>query len=75
MNGKHRWWGFTKVIDRNDLAYENITHIAWNLFIPDAKHDDYIVENEFIQKFLDEKISSSREMINAQELTLIYQND
>ena len=31
--------------------------------------------NEFIQKVLNDKISSSREMRDAQELTLVYQNE
>jgi uncharacterized protein (DUF1330 family) len=75
MNGKHRWWGFTKIIDRNENAYENITHIAWNIGIPNAVHDDYMVENEFIQQVLTDKMNSSREMLNAQELTLVHKSD
>ena len=75
MNGKHRWWGFTKVIERNEDAYEQISHIAWNIPIPGATHDPYIVGNEFVQKVIEDKMNSSREMINSQELTLIYQND
>ena len=74
-NGKHKWWGFTRIINRSDKAYKNLTHIAWNMYVPDAEHDDYVVENEFIQKVLNDKISSSREMRGAQELTLVYQND
>jgi len=74
-NGKHKWWGFTRIINRSDKAYKNLTHIAWNMYVPDAQHDDYVVENEFIQKVLNDKISSSREMRGAQELTLVYQND
>ena len=50
MNGKHRWWAFTKVINRNDQAYKEISHIAWNIFIPDAEFDDRLIENEFVQK-------------------------
>ena len=69
MNGKHRWWAFTKVINRNDQAYKEISHIAWNIFIPGAEFDDRLIENEFVQKVLNDKISSSREMRNAQELT------
>ena len=75
MNGKHRWWAFTKVINRNDQAYKEISHIAWNIFIPDAEFDERVVENEFVQKVLSDKISSSREMRNAQELTLVYQSN
>lgn len=75
MNGKHRWWGFTKVVERNEDAYEQISHIAWNIPIPGATHDPYIVGNEFVQKVIEDKMNSSREMINSQELTLIYQND
>ena len=73
MNGK-RWWAFTKVINRNDQAYK-ISHIAWNIFIPGAEFDERVVENEFVQKVLSDKISSSREMRNAQELTLVYQSN
>ena len=43
--------------------------------IPNAQHDNYVVENEFVQKVLSDKINSSREMRSVQELTLIYQND
>ena len=75
MNGKHRWWGFTKVVDRNKKAYESVSHIAWNIPIPNEEHDEYMVANEFVQKVLEDKISSSREMINSQELTLVYKND
>ena len=75
MNGKHRWWGFTKVIDRNENAYESVSHIAWNIPIPNLEHDEYMVANEFVQKVLEDKISTSREMINSQELTLVYKND
>ena len=75
MNGKNRWWGFTKVIDRNENAYENVSHIAWNIPIPNLEHDEYMVANEFVQKVLEDKITSSREIINSQELTLVYKND
>ena len=74
-NGKHKWWGFTRIINRNENAYKNLTHIAWNMNIPNTQHDNYVVENEFVQKVLSDKINSSREMRNAQELTLVYQND
>ena len=75
MNGKHRWWGFTKIIDRNENAYENITHIAWNIGIPNAEHNDYMIENEFVQQVLTDKMNSSREMLNGQELTLVHKSD
>ena len=64
-----------KVVERNEDAYEQISHIAWNIPIPGATHDPYIVGNEFVQKVIEDKMNSSREMINSQELTLIYQND
>ena len=74
MNGKHRWWAFTKIINRNDEAYDNITHVAWNIGIPNVKHDPYVRENEFIEKVLSDKISSSRESLGGQELTLMYRS-
>ena len=75
MNGKHRWWAFTKIINRNDNAYKELTHIAWNIFVPNSEFDERVVENEFVQKVLTEKINSSREMRNPQELTLVYQSN
>ena len=74
-NGKHKWWGFTKVIDRNENAYEQISHITWNIPVEGAKFSDYFVENDFITKVLSDKVGSSRQMMNSQELTLVYQND
>ena len=26
--GNMRWWGFTKIIDRNDKAYKDVTHFT-----------------------------------------------
>jgi len=37
-NGKHKWWGFTRIINRSDKAYKNLTHIAWNIYVPDASY-------------------------------------
>jgi len=72
MKGQHRWWAFTKVIDRNENAYENITHITWNVPVENAKRDDFFVQNDFITKKLGEVVQNSREMMKAQELTLVY---
>jgi hypothetical protein len=30
-DGNVKWWGFTKVIDRNDQAIEQITHFTWRI--------------------------------------------
>ena len=54
---------------------KKLTHIAWNIYVPNSEFDDRVVENEFVQKVLTEKINSSREMRNPQELTLVYQSN
>ncbi len=54
---------------------KKLTHIAWNIYVPNSEFDERVVENEFVQKVLTEKINSSREMRNPQELTLVYQNN
>ena len=74
-NGNHKWWGFTKVIDRNENAYEQISHITWNIPVEGAKFSDYFVENEFITKVLSDKVGSSRQMNPGSELTLVYQSE
>ena len=74
-NGNHKWWGFTKVIDRNENAYEQISHITWNIPVEGAKFSDYFVENDFITKVLSDKVGSSRQMNPGSELTLVYQSE
>ena len=74
-NGNHKWWGFTKVIDRNENAYEEISHMTWNIPVKGAKFSDYFVENDFITKVLSDKVVNSRQMNPGSELTLVYQSE
>ncbi len=74
-SGNHKWWGFTKVIDRNENAYKQISHITWNIPVEGGKFSNYFIENEFITKVLTDKVNSSRQMSGSSELTLVYQND
>ena len=74
-NGNHNWWGFTKVIDRNENAYEEISHMTWNVPVKGAKFSDYFVENDFITKVLSDKVVNSRQMNPGSELTLVYQSE
>ena len=31
MNGNMMWWGLTKIIDRSDSAYKDVTHFTWRV--------------------------------------------
>ena len=72
MKGNHRWWGFTKIIDRSENALGFTTHAAWNIGF-DGK------TVEFPQDFVSQKIISitgaARKMYNPVQLELIYVAD
>jgi len=69
MNGDHRWWGFSKVINRNDNALTISTHTAWNMFI-DGKELGW--PEDFASRKIMEITPQARKMYNPIQLTLVY---
>ena len=72
MNGDHRWWGFSKVINRNDNALTISTHTAWNMFI-DGKQP--VWPEDFVSRKIMEITPQARKMYNPIQLTLVYVAD
>ena len=69
MDGNHRYWEFTKTIDKNENALDIATHSAWNLFMPDK---DLNMPQDFASQKIMEITPDAREMYNPITFTLIY---
>lgn len=69
MKGNHRFWGFSRIIDRNEAAYAAPTHNSWNMFI-DGK--ELARPDDFVSRKIFELTSEVRKMYTPQELTLVY---
>ena len=69
MKGNHRYWGFSKIIDRSENALTFGTHSAWNIGIEGK-------QLEFPQDFVSQKImeitDNARKMYNATTFELVY---
>lgn len=70
LRNNHRWWAVTKIVDRNDLAYQNATHFVWNIPIKDPK--PFIEEEDYKSNKLQSMMDEFRQMSPASELTLVY---
>jgi hypothetical protein len=69
MKGNHRFWRFSRIIDRNEAAYEALTHNAWNMLI-DGK--ELAMPDDFVSRKIFGLTSEVRKMYTPQELTLVY---
>jgi len=72
MNGDHRWWGFSKIINRNDKALNISTHTAWNMFI-EGKNMEW--PEDFTSRKIMEITPQARKMYNPIQLKLVYVAD
>ena len=73
-NGLHRGWAFTKIIEKSDNAFNDVTHFTFNIPIEGAKWPPFFVENEYISQKLTDMIGNSRDMpYGSGELTLLMQ--
>ncbi len=69
MKGNHRWWGFTKIIDRSDNALKFNTHAAWNIGI-DGKQLEF--PDDFASQKIMEITNNARKMYTPTSFELIY---
>ena len=69
MKGNHRWWAFTKIIDRSENAINNTTHVAWNIGIEGKSMD---MPQDFASQKIFEITSEARKMYNPITLELVY---
>ena len=68
INGKHRYWRLAKVYERNENAYEGITHFFFNRFVEGGSMTDGTPTDSFkFQKLLEGLQSASN---HADPITL-----
>ena len=68
INGKHRFWRLSKVYERNENAYEGITHFFFNRFVEGGSMTDGTPTDSFkFQKLLEGLQSASN---HADPITL-----
>lgn len=72
MKGNHRFWGLSRIIDRNEAAYEMPTHNSWNMFIDEKKWDNLKMPDDFVSKKMFEITGATRKMYTPQELTCVF---
>ena len=72
MKGNHRWWGFTRIIDRSDNALTFNTHVAWNIGIEGKEIE---IPDDFVSKKIIEITPESRKMYNPINLELVYREE
>ena len=69
MKGSLRQWILAEVINRSDNAYQDWTHLVWNLR---GEGTEFYETSGFIWDKLWEGIESSRDMSDATELTCVF---
>jgi len=75
LDGYLKYWGISELIDSNDTTKElksTSTHIAFNFPTKKINEETYKSPEDFLGKKAEEALLSSREMLPAEELTLIY---
>ena len=71
LRNNFRWWAFTKIVDRNESAYQKPTHFVWNISVKNAKPFIEVDDFQSIKMQSEGMMDSYREMSEPSELTLI----
>jgi len=72
-----KWWGFTKVVDRNEQAVNEITHFTWQIPVEgkkskwNSKKYQDMFGGEFTFNKLADMVGDSRDMMGSAELRLL----
>jgi len=72
-----KWWGFTKVIDKNKQAANEITHFTWQMPVEGKKRQfnskkyQAMFGGEFTFNKLVDLVTNSRDMLGSAKLKLI----
>ena len=75
LDGYLKYWGISELIDSNDTTKElksTSTHIAFNFPTKKLNEEAFKSPEDFLGKRAEEALLGSREMMPAEELTLIY---
>ena len=71
INGKHGFWRLAKVYERNENAYEGITHFFFNRFVEGGSMTDGIPTDSFKFKKLQEGLNAASQHSDPITLELI----
>ena len=72
LDGHRKFWGLFEIIEKNEAIKEvDFTHIAFNFFT-DLENNQELPEQDFLSRKLWEGLENSRDMLPAEELTLVY---
>jgi len=75
LDGYTKFWGISELIDSNDVTKElesSSTHIVFNFPTKKKNDTEWKAPDDFLGKKAWEGLLNSREMLPAEELTLIY---
>ena len=67
LTGAHKGWNFNRIVERSDNAYQNLTHIIFNV----KGTGDYNFKDDFISTKLGEMGTASRKGFDTAEMKLI----
>ena len=71
INGKHRFWRLAKVYERNENAYEGITHFFFNKNVKGGSIADGLPTDSFKFKKLQEGLNAASQHSDAIQLELV----
>ncbi len=75
LDGYLKYWGISKLVDSNDATNNlksNSTHIAFNFPTKKQNELEMTTPEDFLENKSWEALINSREMLPAEELTLVY---
>ena len=70
LRNNFRWWGLTKIVNRNDSAYKNPTHLVWNIPVDNGK--PFMEDKDYMSRKMRSMMDDYRESSAGNELTLMY---
>jgi hypothetical protein len=72
LDGYRKFWGLFEITEKNEAIKEiDFTHLAFNFFT-DMENNQQLPEQDFLSRKLWEGLENSRDMLPAEELTLVY---
>ena len=75
LNGYRKFWGLAEIISKDEPSKAlntGFTHIAFNFMTKKENMKNLEIGNDFLVQKSWEGLQNSREMLPAEELTLVY---
>ena len=70
LRNNYRWWGLTKIVNRNDSAYKKPTHLVWNIPVDNGK--PFMEDEDYMSGKMRSMADDYRESSGGNELILVY---